>query len=98
MHLRQPEFTYNVFGPFTENKGRIKIFKATGDSRHIYQNERDKACFQHDITYGNFRDLNRGIAVDKVLREKAFNIAKNPKYDGYQRALDKKTSDGITEK
>ena len=47
----------------------------------------DKACFQHDMAYGDFKDLARRTASDKVLRDKAFNIAKNPKYDGYQRGL-----------
>ena len=44
----------------------------------------DKGCFQHDTAYGDFKDLNRSTASDKILREKAFNIAKNPKYDEYQ--------------
>ena len=86
-HLRQPEFTYSACGPFTKNKEGIQKFKETGDSRYIYRNELDKACFQHDMVYGDFKDLARGIAADKVLRYKAFNIAKDPKYDGYQRGL-----------
>ena len=87
MHLRQPGFTYSACWPFTKNKERIQKFKETGDSRYIYQNELDKACFQHDIAYGDFKDLARRAASDKILREKAFNITKNPKYDGYQRGL-----------
>ena len=63
----------------------MQKFKETGDSRHIYQNELDKACFQHDMAYGDFKILTRRTASDKILRDKAFNIAKNPKYDGYQR-------------
>ena len=51
------------------------------------KNELGKACFQHDMAYGDFKDLARRTASDKVLRDKAFNIAKNPKYDGYQRGL-----------
>ena len=39
------------------------------------------------MAYGDFKDLVRRTASDKVLRDKAFNIAKNPKYDGYQRGL-----------
>ena len=39
------------------------------------------------MTYGDFKDLARGTASDKVLRDKTFNIAKNPKYNGYQRGL-----------
>ena len=47
----------------------------------------DKVCFQHDMVYGDFKDLVRRTASDKILRDKAFNIAKNPKYNGYQRGL-----------
>ena len=86
MHLRQPGFTYSACGPFTKNKERIQKFRQTGDSRYIYKNELDKACFQHDMAYGDFKDLKRRTAAD-VLRDKAFNIAKNPKYNGYQRGL-----------
>ena len=79
MHSRQSEFTYSGCGPFTKNKERIQKFKERGDSRHIYQNELDKACFQHDMTYGFFEDLIRRRASDKISRDKAFNIAENPK-------------------
>ena len=87
MLLKQPGFTYSACGPFTKNKERIQKFKQTGDSRYIYKNELDKACFQHDMAYGDFKDLKKRTAADKVLRDKAFNIAKNPKYDEYQRGL-----------
>ena len=87
MHIKQPGFTYSAYGPFTKNKERIQKFKETGDTSYIYKNELDKACFQHDMAYGDFRDLKRRTASDKILRDKAFNIAKNPKYDGYQRGL-----------
>ena len=90
MHLRQPGFTYSACGPFTKNKERIQKFKQTGDSRYIYRNELDEGRFRHDIAYGDFKDLAKRTAVDKVLRDKAFNIAKNSKYDGYQ--MDKKTA------
>ena len=82
MHLRQPGFTYSACGPFTRNKGRIQIFKDTGDSQYIYQNELDEACFQHGMAYGDFKDLTRRTASDKILRDKAFSIDKSPKYDG----------------
>ena len=79
-----------------------KKFKETGDSRYIYPNELDKACFQHDMAYGDFKGLNRRTAADKLLPDMEFNIAKHPKYDGYQRGLasmvpkffNKKTSGG----
>ena len=57
MHLRQSQFTYSACGPFTENKERIQKFKEKGDSRYIYRNELDKAFFQHDMAYGDFKDL-----------------------------------------
>ena len=102
MHLRQPGFSYSACGPFTKNKERIQKFKQTGDSRYIYRNELDEACFQHDMTHGDFKNLKRRTTADNVLRDKAFNIAKNPKYDLYQRELasmvykffDKKTKGG----
>ena len=87
MHLRQPGFTYSACGPFAKKQERIQKFKQTGDSRYIYKNELDKACFQYDMTYGDFKDLAKRTATDKVLKNKAFNIAKNPKYDEYQRGL-----------
>ena len=93
MHFVQPGFTYNVLGPFTKNKKRIQKFKEIGDSRYIYQ-------IQHNMAYGNVKDLTRRTASGKILRDKAFNVAKNPKYYGYQKGLasmafklfDKKTS------
>ena len=79
MHLKQVGFTYSTCGPFTKNK-RIQKFKQTGDSRYIYKNELDKTCFQHDMTYEDYRDLEkRTVAADKVLRDKACNIAKDLK-------------------
>ena len=87
MHLKQPGFTYNTCVPFTKNKERIQKFKETGDTSYIYKNELDKACFQHDMAYRDLKDFARRKASDKVLEGKAFNIAKNPKYDAYQRGL-----------
>ena len=90
MHLKQTEFTQSACVPFTKNKEIIKNLKGTGDSRYIYQNELDKACFQHDMVDGDFKELNRREKADKVLRDKAFNIAKNLKCDGYQDRLPSK--------
>ena len=59
MHLRQPGFRYSDCGSFTKIKERVAKFKETGDSRYIYQNELDKAFFQHDMAYGDFKDLTR---------------------------------------
>ena len=67
---------------------------------YIFQNKLGKACFQHDMAYGDFKDLTKRTASDKILPNKAIDIAKNLKYDGYQKGLasmdykffDKKTS------
>ena len=87
MHLRQPRFVYSACGPFTRHKERIKKFKRTGDTRYIYRNELNKACFQHDSAYADHKDLINRTEADKILRDKAYDIASNPKYDGYQRGL-----------
>ena len=81
MHLKQPGFTYSACGSLTKNTERIQKSKETGDTNYTYKNALDKACFQHDLAYGDFKDLKR-TASDKMLRDKAFNITKNPKYDG----------------
>ena len=82
MHLRQPQFTYSACGPFTKHKQRIQKFKETGDT-----NELDKPCFAHDAAYFDSKDLTKRTVADKILRNKAFNIAKDPKHDGYQSGL-----------
>ena len=87
MHLRQPRFIYSTCGPYTRHKEIIKEFKRTGDTRYIYRNELDKACFQHDSAYKDHKDLINRTEADKVLRDKVYDIASNPKYDGYQRGL-----------
>ena len=73
--VRQPGFTYSACRPFTKNKQRIRKFKESGDLKYIYQKELDIACFQHDMVYGDFKDLSRRAASDKALGDKAFNIA-----------------------
>ena len=87
IHLKQPGFTYSVCGPFPKNKKRIEKFKEVADTKCIYRNELDKGCFQHDMPYGDFKELPRRTASDKVLRDKTFNIAKNQKYHEYQRSF-----------
>ena len=87
MHLRQPQFTYSACGPFTKHKQRIQKFKETGDTNSICKNELDKACFAHDAAHSDSKDLTKRTVADKILKNKAFDIAKDPKYDGYQRGL-----------
>ena len=85
-HLRQPGITYSACGPFTKTQEHLARFKETGDTKHIYRNTLDKACFQHDLAYGN-KDIPTRTAADKVLRDKAFDIAQDQSKDGYQRSL-----------
>ena len=87
MYSKQSGFTYSAWEPFTKNKERTQKFKETGDTKHIYKNKFDKARFQHGMSHGDFKNLARKIASDKVLRDKASNFAKNAKHDGYQRGL-----------
>ena len=87
MHLKQPRFSYSASGPFTKSKERIEKFMKTENTDFIYRNDLDKGCFQHDMAYGESKDLAKRSQSDKVLSNKAFQIASNPKYDGYQRGL-----------
>ena len=80
MHLREPGFTYSICGPFNRNKQRIQKFMQTENTNYIYRNELDKACFQHDMAYGKYKNLEKTAQSDKVLKDKAFAIANNPKY------------------
>ena len=87
IHLRQPQFTYSACGPFTRHEERIQKFKETGDTNYLYKNELDKACFIHDAAYSDSKDLTKRAVADKILKNKAFDVAKDSKYDGYQRGL-----------
>ena len=87
MHLRQLQFVYSPCGPFARHKERIKKLKQTGDTRYVYRNDLDKACFQHDSAYADNKDLINRTKADQVLKDKAYNIASNPEYNGYQRGL-----------
>ena len=79
--------TYSACGPFTRHKDRINKFVQTGDTDYIYKNEPDKACFAHDAAYSDFKDIKNRTAADKILKDKAYKIAKDPKYYGSQRGL-----------
>ena len=88
MYLKQSGFTYSACSPkIKKNKERIEKFMENGNTDFIYKNELDRACFQHDMAYGKTKDLEKRTQSDKVLRDKAFKIARNPKCDGYQRGL-----------
>ena len=91
MHLKQSAsliksgFTYSACGLFTKNKERIQKLKETRDSRYIYRNELDQSCFQHSIAQRDLK-IQQEEQLHQVLRDKAFIIAKNPKYE-YERGL-----------
>ena len=86
-HLKQTGFTYGADGLFTKNKERIGKLTQTWNTGFIYRNELDKACFQHDFADGKSKKLTKRTESEKVLRDKAFKIASDPKYDVYQRGL-----------
>ena len=79
--------TYSARSPFTRHKDIINKFIRTGNTNYIYKNELDKACFAHDAANSDFKEIKNRIAADKILRDKAYEIAKNPKYYGSQRGL-----------
>ena len=91
-------FAYSDCCPCTENKGRIKKFMQTGNTSYIYNNDLDKACFQHDMSYGKYKDLTKITQSDKGLRDKSFKIASNPKYDAYERRLVLEKSASLADK
>ena len=98
LYLKQPRFTYNACGPFTKQGERIQEFRKTDNLKHLYRNELDKASFAHD---GN---LAKRTISDKILKDRAYEVARNRNYNGYQRPLasmvykffDKKTRSGIS--
>ena len=57
-----------------------------------------KACFQNDVAHGDFKDLTRRKASEEILQNKAFNIAKNQKNDGYQPGLASMVYNFLTKK
>ena len=66
MHLKQRGFTNSACGSFTRNKERIEKFMQTGNTDFIYRNELDKACFRHDMAYGELKDLTKRTQSDKA--------------------------------
>ena len=76
MHLKQPGFTYSAWGPFTKSKERYEKFMQTGNTDFIYENELDKACFQHDMGFDKSKDLAKRTQSDKVLRDKVLKNCK----------------------
>ena len=87
LHLRQPRFTYSVCGSFTKHRERIQKFRETSYLKHICQNKRDETCSAHDGAYSDSKDLPKRTISEKILKYRAYEIARIPKYDVYQRGL-----------
>ena len=87
IHLKQPGFTYSANALFTKNKETIQKTMQTRNTNYIYRNDLDKTCFRHDMPYGKYKDLIKRKESDKFLKDKAFKITSNIKYDGYERGL-----------
>ena len=88
MHLKQPDFIYSACGPLTKNKERIEKFMQTRNTSFIYKTNLIKLVFSMIwLMTKKKKDLAKRTQPDKVLRDKAFKIASDPKYDGYQRGL-----------
>ena len=87
MHLKQPRFTYSTCGPFTKHCELIQKFREIGNLKYIYKNQLYKACFALDAAYSDSKELARKTISDNILKDRAYEIAINSKYDGYQRRL-----------
>ena len=87
LHLKQRGFTYSACEPFSKHRERIQTFRETGNLKNLYRNELAKAYFAHDAACSDSKDLGKRIISDKILKDRAYEIARNRGYDGYQRAL-----------
>ena len=104
LHLKHLGFTYSACGPFTKHRERTQTFRETGNLKHLCSNKLGKACFAHDAAYSDSKDLARRTISEKILIDRAYEIARNRNYDGYQRTVasmiykfsDKKTGPGIS--
>ena len=104
LHFKHPGFIYGACGPFTKHRERIQKFRETGNLKHLYRNELDKACFVHDVAYSDSNELAKTIISGKILKDTSYRTAINWKYDGYKRGLssmvykffDKKTVSGVS--
>ena len=87
LHLKQSGFTYRVCGAFTIHCEKIQKSGETVNVKHLYRNGLDEACFAHDAAYSESKDLAKRTDLDKILKDRAFEIARNHNYDVYQGAL-----------
>ena len=87
LHLKRPGFTFIACGPITKYREKIPKYRWTGNSKHLYRNELDKACFAHDATSSDSKDLAKRTIWGKILKGRACEVARNRKCEGYQVAL-----------
>ena len=87
LHLKQPGFAYSACGRFTKNRGRIQKCRQSGNLKHLYRNELDKACFANDTAYSDNKDVVEIIMSDKILKDRTYKIATSYECDRCQRAL-----------
>ena len=85
LQLKQPGFTYSAYGQFAkqfEISQRIQKFRETGNLEYLYRNKLDKVCFDQDVAYSDNKDLAKRTISDIFFKDRVYEIAKNPKYDG----------------
>ena len=82
LHFKKQGFIYSVCGPFHKHSERIRKFRETGNLKHIYRNKLDKACFAYDTAYSDSKDRAKKTLSDKIFKDRAYKIAKIPKWDG----------------
>ena len=85
--LEDPGFTQSTCGSFAKHRERIQKFKETVILKHLCRNKLNKACFAPDATYSDRKDLAKRTVLDKILKYRAYKIAINHKYYGYQIAI-----------
>ena len=83
LYLKQPAFTHSACGSFTKHRERIQKFREAGNLKHLCRNELGKACFAHDALYSYSNDLAKRTILDRVLKDRAYEIVRNHKYHKY---------------
>ena len=87
LHSRQAEFTGSTCREFEKHRESFNKFKEPDDLKYIHKNKLDKACLDCDDASAIGKYLAKLTVSDKVMKDKAYEIALNPKYDGYQKGL-----------
>ena len=82
LNLKQPRFTCSACGPSSKYCVRIQKFKETWNLKHLYRNQLDKAWFANDAAHSESKDLAKRTISDKILKDRAYEIARNRGYDG----------------